>query len=249
MNLRQAILHVRQAIGEITPRFWSDVEIIKHLNDGALEMCSKAHCLATVVKFDSVADQQEYPLPRDTDEVISVLFQQGVQLRERNIDELLAKTGSFVSGTPTCYYLRNGTQVSANPDSDASITIARLPGLIGRAPKKVLGLWPVPRASGNDITVAFYQYHYWMQQELDECAIPDPYQKYWLAYAIAECKLKEGSLTEYASHRDIFARGVEELLQKQANGGQVGECPRWRTRDADPDDMGSSWIYVGRVDG
>lgn len=248
MILAQAILRVRSKLGEIRPKFWTDQEIINDLNQSAQRLCSEAKSLIEVQKFDSVGGQQEYLLNRTTDEVMGVSFLQGTQLREFPIDQCVAQGGTHVQGTPTRFYIRDGTLQLTNQEDDASITITNLWDTVSTRPRKVLGFWPIPASDGQEITVYAYAVHPWMQLPSHESAVPQGFEDIWIAYAVAQGKAKEGDMVSYGNYMTIFENGVEKIRIKQAVGGNVSAFPRMQIRSTDYEDgHGSSWIYVGEA--
>lgn len=248
MILAQAILRVRQKLGEIRPKFWTDQEIINDLNQSAQRLSTEAKCLVGVHVIPSIAGENEYPLPRTVDEVIGVSYLQGTQLRESSIDRCVALGGTSVQGTPTRFYITNGTFVKAHQESDASITITNIWDTVSTRARKTLGLWPKPGQSDQDITVYSYDVHPWMQKLNDESCIPQGYEDVWIAYAVAQGKSKAGDMVSYNNYMTIFDNGKEQLRIKQAAQGNYADYPRFQTRRTDYEDQhGSSWIFVGEA--
>lgn len=250
-------MQVRIGLDGITDQFWTDDEIISWLNEGAQLMCSLAQLLVGAVQIDSTQNVQEYVLPEDCDEVDAVSYNNGTLLRMGLTQQNRAQVSNRVTGTPTRFYMRIGTFQFMNhggpgASSSSEIALSNIPQGPGRKPRKVLGLYPIPSASGQTITVIYYQKHYQMLQDNDEPAVPEEFQRGWLDFAIAKGKTKESAYAESDKFMASFKDYAQRLTEKWQNQGQESAFPRMNVRglNADGDQFGgSSWInlYVGDV--
>lgn len=256
MNLRKAIFQVRSGLDGFSDEFWSDDEIILWLNEGAQLMCSLAQLLTGCVKIRSVQGIQEYVLPEDCDEVEAVAYNSGTLLRPVSAEQAMVQVGNSTMGIPVAFYMRTSTLQFMNhggpgADSSSDIAVTEIGQNQGRKPRKVIGLYPIPSATGQPLIISYYQRHYEMKNDLDEPAIPGEFQRGWIDYAIALGKDKETAYAERDKKMASFKDYSQRLNEKQQNNGQEVGFHRMRVRglNGGGDRMfgGSSWIYVGDV--
>jgi hypothetical protein len=246
MQLNQALAQVRVVLNEATPRFWTDNEIVAWLNEAATLMCSEAKCLTNYYQTPTVAQQQEYPLPEDVDEVACVWYSQGTILLIKPLEEALLKAGAKAVGLPLWCYFRIGALNFANVTGTADITVTPI-NTQRRKPPMVIGLYPIP-ANDNVMTVQYYARHYTVglnNNMTDEFAIPDEYMRGVIAYAAALGKAKEQAVAEFEKQMGIFKEFKDRFVEKMGNNGQLIDNPRMKIRGRGTDQAGSSWIYVG----
>src|ERR1017187_3330225 len=91
MLARDGMFQTRLALTEMRAHFWSDTEILMHLNVSARRMCSRAQNLQSFYEFTTSqidngnagaqskgAWQQEYALPIDVDNISKMSYFSGV---------------------------------------------------------------------------------------------------------------------------------------------------------------------------
>lgn len=210
-------------------------------------MCSLCQLLVATKQISSVQGQQEYALPDDLDEVENVVFWNGTLLRNIPVSQAQVQNGCQTQGIPVAFYLRFMTMQFMNQGANSDIAITEInPG--ARKPKRVIGLFPIPSMTGQNITVTYYQRHYPLQQSLDEFAIPDEFMRGVVAYAQAKGKEKESAYQEADKFMATFKDYSQRLSEKWQNQGQEVAFPRMKVRGLGGQDDymgGSSWVYVG----
>lgn len=253
MNLRQAILQVRYGLDELDEQYWSDVEIKGWLNEGAQLMCSLGQLLQNAITIRSVSGKQEYSLPDDLDEIECVGYDNGTMLKTVPVSQAMVQVGNRFSGNPTGFYVRQFTTQYQNQGggSDSSeIEITEIePG--SNKPRKVLGLWPIPSASNQQIFVSYFQRHPVLIGDNEEFAIPDEFARGPVDFATAKAKAKEEAYAEHDKYMSSFKDYAQRCKEKWANAGHEVGFPRMQVRGLNGGNRfrrGSSWIYVGEVE-
>lgn len=241
-NLR---LQARIGLNEITPRFWSNAEIDSWINEGCRLMCSEAQCLTEWAKITMVNGQQEYALPDDIDQLYGCWFLSGTLLIQRPIEEIVAKFGSQVQGTPMWFYIRKGSKQYANQVAGSDIQVTDIKQNLGRKTKVIIGLYPVPSIQGP-LTIAYFARHYMLVDDADEPAIDDEYQRGVIDYAMAKAYEKRSATQQMNDKMKSFQEYTKRFTEKMEANGQVMEFARMKIPGRERDDFGgSSWIYVG----
>jgi len=118
MNLQQLVLAVRNKVGEITPEFWSDTEVVAEINQAARRMCSVSQLLQQFATFNTMQVTeggtlqwaQEYVLPLDVDQVIGAAYFSGVVFPLLPAPREGVQLGGLVSGIPWYFYIKKFTQ-------------------------------------------------------------------------------------------------------------------------------------------
>ncbi|MGH9551399.1 MAG: hypothetical protein ACRD3W_18585 [Terriglobales bacterium] len=215
---------MRQALGEMTPFFWSDAEIIKWLNRSARKLCSAAQYLNSTwspPNGNTVASQQEYELPDDCEVVTAVSYYSGVIYQLNPGAQRVVQQGGFVSGLPAEFYTRRGSLQLSPQVAGGARKVTNIPERTGVA-KMVLGLYPVPSGS-NPLYVDYVAYHPELKNPMDICLVPVDFEEAWTAYAIRLGKVKEGSQDEADIWKAIHDEGCEEFKNWNiTNGQEVG---------------------------
>lgn len=117
--------------------YWTETEIKNWFNDLYLEISRQGKFVRKSEIQDSIADQDKYPLPTNTTELISVVYD-SEPLWPTSIQELnnyMYNWRSQSSGTPTHYYFAEGERYSdvrlwktPSDDSDEiELTVAYIP--------------------------------------------------------------------------------------------------------------------------
>lgn len=251
MNLRDGVLAVRQAIGEIVANFWSDQEIVDHLNVSARRMCSEAQCLqseyvfnaAQVVMPDGTSQYaQEYALPIDVDQVIQASYYLGSVFPLRVVQQGQVQVGTRISGLPIVMYMRtNARQLTHH--TATGIQVQPFPPNDGGNPRTVIGLYPVPN-SAIPIYIGFLQWHPMLRNAFDEVFIPDRFKQGWVGYAIARCKEKESALQEAQYWDGIHQAIKQEFIDYMTTQGQEMTPPTFSNRPASPGFLGGNNVII-----
>lgn len=237
MNLRDGVLWCRLQLTELRAHFYSDTEIIIHLNDAAQKMTSAAQCNNGFVTFttrqiggdgdDSDVWAQEYVLPLDVDQITGVSYVAGnifplVPAKRENL-----QLGSYVGGIPIYFYEKKNTRILTQQVANGIHEYPIAPTL-GPDPRTTIGLWPVPQQA-TPIYVWYIGYHPTMQNPFDPVNIPPRFKKAWCAYAMARLKEKEGALTDASYWDTIHENGTQEFIEWQITNGQEISMPSYST--------------------
>lgn len=243
MNLGQMRLEVRRAIAELTADFWSDSEINDWLNEGAKIMVSNAQSVQAIYQRNTVASQQEYPLPEDIDEIVNVTYFDSAEHPLDPVDPRQVQIGSNQTGTPRWFYLRKTTQYGNM--ASTGITVSDANEQQGMNAEQVLGLFPVPNAA-KALTVFYISRHFQMKNDGAVPNIPPEFRRGIIAYATALAKEKEMAYGDADRHRKMFQDFSDRLREKSIYDGQQIAFPCVQT-DEDRVPYGDVIIKFGRA--
>jgi hypothetical protein len=249
MNFAQARYQVQLGLDDVNAQYWSVAEINLWINEGAKLMNSRAQCLTNVWQLpaNSAQVQQEYLLPEDMDEVLSVRFFQGTLLVLKPKPQKDLQFGTRLVGTPMHYYIRYGTLTYAGQGPSGDVLVQPITTNLSKKPKFIIGLSPIPQ-NPNNITVLYNARHPMLMNDEDELCIPDEFERGVIAYAIAQGKNKEEAYAEADKWMSLFTQFTESCKEKFDNMGQEDSLPTFKIRNTADNEMGlggSSWIYVG----
>lgn len=253
MILRDGILAVRNKLGEITPNYWANADIIADLNESAKRMCSAAQNLNDFIAAPFAANQQEVALPALVDKITDIKYFMGILYPLEFAPQPQIQTGAFVGATPPqSYYVRSDTKVFTPQVGTGTNTgnIVETPIIDSRGQQindavTVIGLWPIPLQAGS-LNVSYIPFHYQMKNLLDTCLIPERWKEGWIAYAAARGfeKVQNIELSQYYDAQHQAAVG--DMKAYYARTKQAKNNHRWgRPVDTITGRGGSSVLIVG----
>lgn len=243
MNLAQLRLEVRRALDGVDDDFWSDGEINDWLNEAVWTMCAIAQPLQQLYQDNTVAGQQEYPVPFEVEEVFGVsLVRSGASLDQlEKTDPRLVQIGALKQGTPTRFYIRTVATQTTNHGA-SGITVGQVVNGQPNEGRMVLGFDPVP-VSVMQFNVSFFSRHFRMIADGDVPLIAPEYQRGLICYATALGKEKEGFDDEGSVQRAKFAEYSEKLRTKMISRGFAAGFPSVIVPDAFDEPFGYTKIY------
>lgn len=243
MNLQQMILEVRRALDGASDQFWTDSEITDWLNEGAKIMASDAQPIQAARQYATVANQQEYDLGLDVDEIYGVAYLKGGNLNQLTpVDQRSVQFGSSHSGLPTNFYTKQVTSQTTGQNTSGGITITDT----ANEGTTVLGLSPIPGTAGETITVSFFARHMNMKYPKDTSPIPLEFHRGIVAYATALGKMKDEAYGEATTiYLPTFNEFKDRLKQKMINRGHEMGFPKAKIIGDSPSYGGSSVIFLG----
>jgi len=229
LNLGQMRLEAQRASDGVGDSFWSTPEWNDWLNEAATLMTVIASAYQQTMQFNTVAGQQEYPLPMRVGQILPgvKLLHGGVQ---RDLDTCSAddaQDGTSTQSVPNEYYLRGYTHKTVNQQTDGSLTLATI-----KEPRLVFGLSPVPDAAYT-ITLPYYARHYIMRADIDIPVIPPEHRRGLVAYAVSMAKQKEQAFAEADRFMAIFNEHAGKLRDRMIMRGKSG-FPKAKTDEDDP---------------
>lgn len=228
------ILEVRRGLGEQSSGsddFWTNGEITDWLNEGLQILVSDTQMLQGRYQFTTVANQQEYVLSPDIDEIYGVFHSDSRNDPLKLTDQFSAQQGSATTGRPTHYYLSAlANQTSGMSTSTSQPTIAQVNLQNASEFRLVMGLSPIPSAA-KVITVFHFARHQRMRNLYDVPAIPIEFHRGPISYAKAMGKEKDDAFAEKDKYLQEFSEFRQRLKDKAINQGQVNAAPRMRMSD------------------
>lgn len=132
----QAVTYVREDLSAKGVKFYSDSELVRHLQAAYREMARDFRFYSTTAADTTVANQQEYAWPDQAVEIRSVLYNAATYLEPRSIDWLERKVGlgwrNTAAGTPTMFYSEPMAKIGLYPKPSAgsvalSISVIAIP--------------------------------------------------------------------------------------------------------------------------
>lgn len=244
MQLRDGILAVRDALGEMTPNFWSNAKIIADLNRSARKLCSAGQFLNSTytVPGGATPGQQEYELPDDCETVLGVSVWSGALFQLKPMGrQQSAQVGGPVLSIPARFYTRRGSLQMSPQGISGQRVITNVQGLARL--RMIIGLYPTP-LSAYPMWVDYIPYHPTLKNFLDECLVPDQFCDAWYSYAIAQGKIKQGSLDEAQAAMEVYNAGLAEFKAWQENEGQEAGPPMYGEIDHDLSSYPASTVIV-----
>lgn len=238
LTLRDIVYQVRVKLGELIPNFWSDADIIYDVNCGLKDMCSAAQNLETAVQFTwpnqpgTTTPMQESPLQPNVDQIIGVGIYSGQFFQLNALDASDVQIANKVQGIPIGFYTRTDTKI-LTPQGNVNTNTGdiQLVPLVPANPQgqdytTVLGMWPVP-LTNYDTTVWYTQTHPFVTKPLDSVAVPDRFQQFIVAYAVARSKEKESALDE-AKYYDLkYEQGKQAMVDYYISHKQLRTFPQY----------------------
>jgi hypothetical protein len=241
-DLQSLINELRDLANDGDAALFDDPQATDWLNEGANHFCLETQILRFPIKQPTTQDINEYPLPYDEGDIISVSYHDGSQsfpLEEVRPDEVNIGTRQ-TANRPVGYYIRQSSawyQSKSTTDSSDVFTF------FGPEYKYVLGVWPIPADSLGELTIWMSIEHPRMEDPADLCLIPFRFQFAPVAYACYKAKLKEQAQAE----ADIFAKTFDALtdkaVERQISKASNKPRSRRRTRETrDPLDYTRRWL-------
>lgn len=243
MNLRDGVLYVRTMLTELRARFFSDTEIIIHLNDAAKRMCSAAQCINGFATFNTAqiggdgdnADSwaQEYVLPLDIDQITGAAYFAGTVFPIQPVPREAIQLGGYVGGIPFYFYEKKNTTVLTPQVAGGEIIELPIQGDMAVNPRTTIGLYPVPQQA-LPIYIWYLAWHPTMKNPFDICQIPERFKKGWCAYAIARLKEKEGALADAQYWDAQHEAEAQAFVDYMITNGQEITPPIYANRPIPP---------------
>lgn len=162
---------VRAELGDTSPLFYTFDDVVRWLNFGVQDFCTKTKISTTVSRTLLHANRRIYPLPRDFMRMEWVVYNDSDTLLPYTLNELRAWVGArslTLTGKPELYYLR-GT----------------------RDDPMCAWLWKVPGVGEEEQPIEF-----WYEAKPDKMAAPaDPFplSSEW-AYAVIVFAIQRGHM-------------------------------------------------------
>lgn len=245
MNRGKMRLEVRRAIDELTAEFWTDAEINDWLNEGAKTLVAIAQPLQMMTQFNTIANQQEYVLNPDIDEIFSVNFNDGSNLYQLEpCDAKSVQWGTPSTSTyPTHFYLRFQS-LATGGHAQSGIILGPVSD-DNAEPQMTLGLHPSPQVTGKAVTISYYARHVLMTNDLQVPQIPVEFHRGIVYYAVAQAKVKDEAYAESDKFMEKFSNYAEKLRDKVISGGQEMRFPKVTDRDTVLSPPGDIIIRLG----
>lgn len=242
------MLAVRQKIGEITPNFFSDQEILDELNVSARRMCSAAQSINSFATFNTqqLPDgnwAQEYALPDDVDLITGAAYFSGSLFPLTPVPRESVQLGGYVPGLPTLFYIKKNSKILTPQIAGGSISGQAMNPLTTPRGKMVVGLYPVPQAA-LPIYIWFLQWHHNLEDPLDECEVPDRFKIGWVSYAVARMKEKESAFDEAQYYDAQHDKYTQDYVEYQITNGQEISPPSYSNRPLPPYFLRGSNVLV-----
>lgn len=129
---------VRRELVEISPAYWSDAELLRHLNRGEHVFNTKAHVLEDTAQLSLVQGRLNYPLPQNWVSKQAVFYKivnsdgtyRWKRLHATNLEKMGQQRPNFLNtstdnqGTPTrCWIWRRELWLDRAPDAEAATTL------------------------------------------------------------------------------------------------------------------------------
>jgi hypothetical protein len=225
LNLGDILYQVRNDLGEITPNFWSNSELIYHINTGAKAMCRKAQNLNSGEVVSYAEGQQEAALSVDVDMITYIAYFSGQLFPLAPISENQVKFGGYMTGIPYYFYVKTDTLLMFPQVSGGDMQIQPVPQAVqgnNPDPRTVIGLWPIP-AMSTQVNFEYIPLHPFVTKPLDPIRIPDEFVDGVVYYAMSRALRKEKAFDEADRYLQLFQNQSDDfmgysVMQKQVAG-------------------------------
>lgn len=225
LTLRDGVQRTRLRLGEKKPQYWSNAEIISHLNFGAKQLTGAAQNLETVVQNTMPENQQEVALPLLVDQIFAVKVYSGQLFDLEQGSPESVQIASRVGGIPILFYTKTASQTMSPQgtaaDESSDITVVPLQPQAGGADfYTILGLWPIV-SQDTEYTVMCTRVHPWMDKPLDPCGIPQQFADTWTAYACMRCLEKQRAYDEAGYYKQEYEQGKQQFIDYAMSSNQL----------------------------
>ncbi len=223
-NLQDLREQVRTLLDEQEAVLFSDAEIDREINKGAVHMTRATQCLQYPFQKTTEANKSEYGTIAPTTDVISVCYFDGnrtYKLRLMRASE--AQVGNQISGSrPTHYYLKPYISQFAELDSTNALALSQINTREINDWRTVIGIWPPPSEDGRTITINAYISHPKMVKDTDQCLLPDGYEDGPIYFSTFKGLLKQKFYSEAKTYQDLYASMEDSLADYVAQASSVG---------------------------
>jgi hypothetical protein len=224
-DLQGLLSDTRGLMNDVDADLIEDDELIQWLNEGLVHLTLKGQMLEDFHQFDTVVDQQEYPLPYDDGDIKEVFYFSGSRQyrlkKARSMGEAMEGTNN-TSSILLRYYKRHNSHVLMQKDSTAALTRkTRGSRAKDRQPIYVIGLYPIPSVV-TKVTIAMYVPHPRLRQMTDRVLIPFRFHFGAVAYALFKCYSKEKAYAEANHYQTVFTSLLEQAEEWSLGQGEVG---------------------------
>lgn len=236
-DLQELREQVRILLDEQEANLFSDAEIDRQINQGAIHACRATQCLQFPFQLDTEEDRTEYACQAQTTDIIQVLYSDGsTSWKLKLMPADIAKAGSRVSsGRPTHYYVKPFISQFMEQDTSSQIVLSQLDSGKPNKYRSVVGIYPAPSNAGELITVDSFIVHPRMKKDTDECLLPDGYEDCAIYFAVFKGLLKQKFYAEAKTYQDLFSQMVDSLADYRAQDASVSH-PQVRLEDYPMDD-------------
>lgn len=138
MQAQTILTDVRRELVEISPAYWTDAELLRHLNRGELDFCNKTRILEDTAQLSLVQGRLNYPLPQNWMSARAIFFKivnadgtyRWKRIYPSNLEKTAQQRPNFLStatdnqGTPTRYWVwRRELWLDRAPDAASATTL------------------------------------------------------------------------------------------------------------------------------
>ena len=248
-DLRELREQVRILLDEQEANLFSDAEIDREINKGAVHATRATQCLQFPFQKVTEADKAEYGCIAQTTDIIRVAYSDGSTTYDlKRMRAAEAGLGTKVTGDrPTHYYVRPYISQFMEQSSTNAISLTDINTRDKNDWRTIIGLYPAPSGAGDTITIDAFIAHPRMKKDTDRCLLPDGYEDCAIHFAVFKGLLKQKFYAEAKTHQDLYEGMVASLQDYQAQAPSVGH-PEVRlthdVNDSDPFQDVTSRIWV-----
>lgn len=214
---------VRALLDEQNANLFSDAEINNAINKGAKLVTRESQLLNLPWQIQTTSGQSEYPCPMEVTDILKVWYFNGITLLALDkMKATRAPMGVRVNGArPTHYFVKPWISTQMNQVSTNDIVL-NANSDTSNDWRSVIGIWPAPSNTGDDITIDGYISHPTMKEDTDKCLLPDGFEDCLVYYATFQGLLKAKFYAEASTYQGLYEGLAEELANITKFGNSAG---------------------------
>jgi hypothetical protein len=203
MDETSAVVAIRNNINEITPAFWTNVQLTNWLKLGCIATSTLVHCYENSADVTLVANTLEYTEPTDAGRVYACLYKVTAggtyKALQKIHPRMLSRTEVETAGPPVYFYHF----------------------------RKKLGVWPLPTAT--EIAAGGTLQVYFSQITDDINNIPTAFQGLPVLFATAKALRKDRRHEEADKYQAEFRESIpvyrQDLIERGSNSDDIMQIP------------------------